>query len=94
MIYNVRKRCIQLLETGEEDPADPIGHLDFGSAPELLFRPCDVGDEECYIGADGVSFAYDPLIRLPRDEPEQEQQQEQEVQQQQQQPEPAAAGAL
>lgn len=27
LIYNVNKRCIQLLETGEEDPADPIGHL-------------------------------------------------------------------
>lgn len=27
LIYNVNKRCIQLLETGEEDPSDPIGHL-------------------------------------------------------------------
>lgn len=27
LVYNINKRCIQLLETGEEDPADPIGHL-------------------------------------------------------------------
>ncbi len=65
LVYNIRKRCIQLLETGEEDPSDPIGHLDFGSSPELLFQPCDSeNDAECFLGADGKSYRYDPLIRM------------------------------
>jgi 2,3-bisphosphoglycerate-dependent phosphoglycerate mutase len=69
LVYNIRKRCIQLLETGLEDPNDPLGHLDFGSAPELLFQPCDSeNDEECFLGADGRSYRYDPLIRLGEEE--------------------------
>ena len=38
----------QLLEVGDEDPMDPIGHYNFGSSPELLFRPCNATslDEE------------------------------------------------
>lgn len=35
LIYNVNKRCIQLLETGEEDPSDPIGHL--GACVTVIF---------------------------------------------------------
>ena len=48
-----------------EDPSDPIGHLDFGSSPELLFRPCDTSDEECFIAGQGKTYAWDPLIHLP-----------------------------
>lgn len=68
LIYNMNKRCIQLLETGDEDPADPIGHLDFGSSPQLLFQPCDVMDDQCFIGKEGKTFKFDPLIRLPHEE--------------------------
>ena len=52
----------------------------FGTNPELLFRPCDEADgSECFIAlptdsedTDGnrniLRFAYDPLIRLPVDD--------------------------
>lgn len=70
LVYNTKKRCIQLLESGNEDPEDPLKHVNFGSSPELLFRPCcHVTDEqdvdECFV-AEGKSYAWDPLIRLPR----------------------------
>lgn len=38
---------------------------DFGTAPELLFQPCDVNDDQCFIGGEGRTFKFDPLIRLP-----------------------------
>ena len=54
---------------------------DFGTSPELLFKPCkqftdddptqgDLGsdsdgdDGQCYLGAEGRSYAWDPVIRL------------------------------
>ena len=56
----------------------------FGTSPELLFKPCKPsdsedeggqgslgeadggadGDDQCYIGAEGRFYAYDPVIRL------------------------------
>lgn len=69
LIYNIRKRCIQILEAGDEDPMDPIGHLDFGTSPELLFRPCDTSDDECFIGPEGKTYAWYPMITLPAEDP-------------------------
>lgn len=40
---------------------------DFGTSPELLFQPCDVNDDQCFIGGEGRTFKFDPLIRLPAD---------------------------
>lgn len=59
----------QLLEAGDEDPNDPLGHLNFGSSPELLFKPCGADDDEeqCFIGPSGKAYAWDPLIRLPKE---------------------------
>ena len=53
----------------------------FGTSPELLFKPCKVsdsedeggagdgdagadGEDQCYLGAEGRFYAYDPVIRL------------------------------
>jgi hypothetical protein len=37
----------------------------FGTSPELLFKPCDMSDsDQCFIGGEGRSYAYDPIIRL------------------------------
>ena len=37
----------------------------FGTSPELLFKPCDSSDNDmCFIGGEGRSYAYDPIIRL------------------------------
>ena len=80
LVFSRKKKCIQLLETGNEDPYNPLKGYNFGSNPELLFRPCDEADgSECFIAlptdSDGVNgdrnilrFAYDPLIRLPNDQ--------------------------
>ena len=70
LVYNTKKRCIQLLESGNEDPDDPLRHVNFGTSPELLFRPCNTDEEgeadTCFVSAEGKSYAWDPLIRLPR----------------------------
>merc|ERR1719203_1172538 len=38
LIYNVRRRCISLLDDGND--------YNFGSAAEFLFRPCELTDED------------------------------------------------
>lgn len=44
----------------------------FGTSPELLFKPCQQSASEdgeagqCFLGAEGRSYAYDPVIRLVR----------------------------
>lgn len=75
LIYNLDKKCIQLLDDGIERPDGPMSMLqeyNFGSSPELLFRPCDVGggdkQDQCFLlyGEDGSSnLLYDPILRLP-----------------------------
>jgi len=70
LIYNPKRRCIQLLESGSEDPDDPLKHVNFGTSPELLFRPCNADDVEAdmcfFVNSEGKSYAWDPLIRLHR----------------------------
>ena len=73
LVYNLDRKCIQILDDGQETEADwsnPLRRYHFGESPELLFKPCDyegVGNAtECFIGDNGRSFAYDPIIRLRR----------------------------
>ena len=65
----MNKKCIQLLDDGTDSPErldDPLYGYDFGSSPELLFKPCDTEEsEECFLGPSGKTYAFDPLIRLP-----------------------------
>ena len=66
LIYDVKKRCIQVLEDGIDD--DPLSRYNFGSAPDLLFKPCDQKDNDaiCYIGKNGKSYQFNPIIEFPR----------------------------
>lgn len=68
LIFNLEKKCIQVLDDGIDD--DPLSRYNFGSAPELLFRPCDVKDNDtiCYIAASGKSYQYNPIIPFADDE--------------------------
>lgn len=69
LVYDLKRRCIQLLDDGEErdNPIGMMSEYDFGTSPNLLFRPCDADAEECFLyQADGVSYAFDPIIRLSR----------------------------
>lgn len=65
MIYDLKGKRIRLLDDGTD--ADILTKYNFGSAPELLFKPCSEDDdtaEECVL-VGGRAFSYDPLIRLP-----------------------------
>lgn len=67
-MYDVNKRNIRLLDDGlPYDTHDPLSRFNFGTSPELLFKPCDeIGTEtdSCFIVEGGKSYAYDPIIRL------------------------------
>jgi 2,3-bisphosphoglycerate-dependent phosphoglycerate mutase len=71
LVYSFRSKKIRLLEDGTEDPNNPLGNYNFGSAPELLFNACPEEGEvftedndQCFFFPDGTSYAYDPLLRL------------------------------
>ena len=72
MVYNLKKKCIQILDDGLEQPEDmynPLRRYQFGMSPELIFKPCDFDDEsadQCFIGENGKSYAFDPIIRLTK----------------------------
>ena len=71
-MFNVKKKCIQLLDDGLDDGTkDPLERYDFGTSPELLFRPCDLSsDDACFLPphgpqhGSGRTYAFDPIIRL------------------------------
>jgi len=71
-VFNVKKKCIQLLDDGLDDGTkDPLERYDFGTSPELLFRPCDLSsDDVCFVPpygpqyGPGRTYAVDPIIRL------------------------------
>ena len=72
LIYDMNRKCIRVLESpNEEDNSNLFLKYNFGSSPELLFRPCNLADGEIskynYPGPNGqtFSFSYDPYIRLP-----------------------------
>eukprot|EP00746_Dinoflagellata_sp_MGD_P021982 gnl/MRDRNA2_/MRDRNA2_151339_c0_seq1.p1 gnl/MRDRNA2_/MRDRNA2_151339_c0~~gnl/MRDRNA2_/MRDRNA2_151339_c0_seq1.p1 ORF type:complete len:750 (+),score=112.91 gnl/MRDRNA2_/MRDRNA2_151339_c0_seq1:149-2398(+) len=63
LIYDLEGKRIRLLDDGKD--TDILTKYDFGSSPDLLFKPCYEEDaDECVI-VGGRSFSYDPLIRLP-----------------------------
>jgi len=71
LIFCPKKKCIQLLDDGnetDEDFANPLRRYHFGESPELLFKPCNYENDEdatqCFVGENGKSYAYDPIIRL------------------------------
>ena len=73
LVYNFEKRCIQLLDDGKdrESPVGLVSEYNFGSSPDLLFKPCDQdgsGDEdECFLAgydSNSGSLKHDPIIRL------------------------------
>ena len=72
LVYNLQKKCIQILDDGnetDEDFSNPLRRYKFGESPELLFKPCDYseigeGATECFVGDNGKSYAWDPIIRL------------------------------
>jgi 2,3-bisphosphoglycerate-dependent phosphoglycerate mutase len=52
LVYNVRGKCISLLEEGDEGDGDgPAPAHDFGPAAQYLFRPCQI-DDDFYDGRD------------------------------------------
>lgn len=75
LIYNIKKKCIQLLDEDHNGSLDTLYRYSFGKSPELLFKPCDYnendisegneGQIECFLGENGQLFKFDPLIRLP-----------------------------
>ena len=72
MVYDPVKKCIRVLDDGEEAADDfynPLRRFSFGQSPELIFKPCDYasGSDQCFIGENGVSYSYDPIIRLVED---------------------------
>ena len=44
LVFDLRKKCIKLLDDGKG--GDLLSKYNFGSSPELLFRPCDIGDDD------------------------------------------------
>jgi len=75
LVFDLKKKCIYILDDGEETDEDfynPLRRYSFGESPELLFKPCDFDGEnadQCFIGENGKSFSYDPILRLvPEDE--------------------------
>jgi 2,3-bisphosphoglycerate-dependent phosphoglycerate mutase len=46
LVYSFRSKKIRLLEDGTEDPSNPLGNYNFGSAPELLFNSCPEDEDE------------------------------------------------
>ena len=64
LIYDLDQRCLRLLDDGKYD-ADPdlaLARWNFGTAKDLLFRPCAPEDLKTdYCTVDGRP---DPIIRL------------------------------
>jgi len=67
MVYSFKRRCIRLLDDGQmptEPGADPLARFNFGTSPELLFKPCADGDDSCILTDVGRSYSLDPVIRF------------------------------
>ena len=78
LVFDLERKCVKLLDDGKRD-SNPLVKYNFGTAPDLLFRPCDLSDEDlqvvggaavekdsCYLDETGKLYAYDPIIRLPK----------------------------
>jgi len=62
LIFDVTQRCLRLLDDGAyaADPEAALARWNFGTATDLLFRPCDARGA----GDDCAVDAPDPIIRL------------------------------
>jgi len=67
LLYNLNKRCIQLLDDGKlYAHNDALRVHNFGASPELLFFPkrnVSIGSQSAY-NKDGEEHRWDPVIRL------------------------------
>ena len=79
LVFDLDRKCVKLLDDGKD--INPVVRYNFGTSPDLLFRPCDLSDDDlqvtgkegetdeekdtCYIDENGKLYAYDPIIRLP-----------------------------
>ena len=63
LVYNVQKKCIQLLEDGTG--IDPVDRYDFGKAPELIFAPCDIQPEDTTVTAASAAGMDESSLLLP-----------------------------
>ena len=78
LIFDLERKCVKLLEDSTK-VSNSLSTYNFGTSPDLLFRPCDLGDNDlqvgekenaddkdsCYLDESGQLYAYDPIIRLP-----------------------------
>jgi hypothetical protein len=81
LIFDLGRKCVRLLDDGKRD-SNPLTKYNFGTSPDLLFRPCDLSDDDlqadgkekdsCYLDESGKLYAYDPIIRLPKVKSEEE----------------------
>ena len=61
LVFDVKRRCLRLLDDGRysSDPAEALSRWNFGTASDLLFRPCESDD-----GEDCEAEMPDPVLRL------------------------------
>ena len=62
LVFDVKRRCLRLLDDGlySNDPAEALARWNFGTASDLLFRPCVTDDEDDECAAE----LPDPVLRL------------------------------
>ena len=62
LVFDVKRRCLRLLDDGRysNDPAEALARWNFGTASDLLFRPCVTDDED----DDCAAELPDPVLRL------------------------------
>ena len=61
LVFDVKRRCLRLLDDGRypTDPSEALARWNFGTASDLLFRPCESDDgDEC------DAEMPDPVLRL------------------------------
>lgn len=63
LIFDVNQKCLRLLDDGkyDADPSKALKRWNFGTATDLLFKPCDSNDPDAYCDVDQIP---DPIIRL------------------------------
>jgi hypothetical protein len=76
LIFDLERKCVKLLEDSTK-VSNSLSTYNFGTSPDLLFRPCDLDEDDlqskseedekdsCYLDESGQLYAYDPIIRLP-----------------------------
>jgi hypothetical protein len=67
LVYNVRAKCITLLEDKESD--EQINIEDFGPAASYLFRPCELDDDFFEGAIERVEVSSKEQVRSDKDEP-------------------------